>query len=478
MTDRRVILCAPTGAGKTIMFAYIAKNAVAKNTKTLILSSRTEILKQNAEKLEMNGLYLQYISPHNKYVPTTNIAVAMAQTLRRRLEKAKISEDWRQYVKSIRLLIIDECHENISNYIFPYLSDSCYVIGVTATPKRYGSQLQLGDLYSKIVDEVNVAELISLGYLVPAKSYTFQAPKLDDVAFDHVNGDYIQKQLAKKYEDKEHYEGVVSNYMRICNHTKAVVFCVSSEQAISITQEFIAKGIKAKYILSGAFDTDSKLSDEREQLVKDFRNGRIEVLVNVGILVAGFDAPEIETVIMAFATQSTTKYLQALGRGSRIAPLKYHFNILDFGGNINRLGFFEDVRTWSLWHENKVGGGIPPVKECPECFRFIPTTRMECPFCHHIFKTDKEIYEVELEEIVAGETDERKMSVPQWAAFKKRQGWSTQRILITAMMRNPTNKRKAFDEARKVLRTEKGDVISPQYYFFLKKNVLDKKKKS
>lgn len=463
-TDHRVILCAPTGSGKTVMFSFMANTAAHNGKRVLIVSSRSEILKQNARRLDFAP---QFITPRHKLVPTGNLVVAMSQTLQRRIENV----EWQEYIRSVDLLIIDEAHESYSNFIFQYLSDKCFVVGATATPHRSGNQVQLGDLYSRIVDGVQVKRLIFLGNIVPCKTYTFKAPSLEGIGTDYGTGDYIQKQLAHAFEQKEQYSGVVSNYLRICPHTKAIVFCVSSKQAISITQEFIDNGVKAKYILSGTFFTDASMSDKREQLLSDFENGEFDVLVNVGVLVAGFDCPSVQTVILAFATLSITKYLQALGRGSRPAPFKTHFNFLDFGGNYSRHGAYDANRKWSLWHEKRAGGGIPALKECPDCFRFIPTSTMKCPFCGHIFHTEKEIYEVELEEVVAGEEDESKMSIPQWCAHKKLQGWSTQRILVTAMIRAGANKKKAFEEARKVLRTEKGEMVSSSYYFFLKKHV-------
>ena len=474
--SRRVIMTLPTGGGKTVCFSFMANTAAKRGKKVLILSSRTEIMAQNAATIRKYGADVVCIHPATKYIPETHAAVAMVQTLQRRVKKP----EWQEYMQSIDLLIIDECHENISNFIFQYLSDKCYVVGVTATPRRYGGQEQLANFYKEIVCGPSVKELIALGKLTPAKHYSFKAPDLSDVKVDFASGDYNYAALAQKYETREQYAGVVENYQRICPNTKAIVFCVSATQAIETTNEFIDAGINAKYLLSDTSHASDPNSGDRDKVIEDFNNNRIKVLVNVGILVAGFDCPDVETIVFAYATQSITKWLQALGRGARIAPHKPFFYALDFGNNVSRLGLYDADRTWSLFHERKATGGVPPMKECPEdkggCGRLIPAQSLECPFCGHIFPTDKEIYKIELEEIIGGETDEKNMTVAQWAAKMKLEGHSNSWILIRAMKRKKTEQYKAFNEARMVLKNLDGTEISEKYYNVLKKYILNERK--
>ena len=83
---RRVLFCAPCGMGKTICFSYIAKESQKYNRKVLIVSNRSEILMQNGGALQGFGLDVDYISPKHRQVPTKNVAVGMAQTLKRRVE--------------------------------------------------------------------------------------------------------------------------------------------------------------------------------------------------------------------------------------------------------------------------------------------------------------------------------------------------------------------------------------------------------
>ena len=114
---RRVLFQLNTGGGKTIIFSYIALCSQKYSRKVLILSNRTEILRQNGGTLSRIGLDVDYISPKHREIPQKNVVVGMSQTLRRRLQ----SEEWREYVKSIELLICDEAHCCDHDFIYDYL---------------------------------------------------------------------------------------------------------------------------------------------------------------------------------------------------------------------------------------------------------------------------------------------------------------------------------------------------------------------
>src|SRR5690625_5481532 len=92
---------------------------------------------------------------------------------------------------------------------------------------------------------------------------------------------------------------------------------------------------------------------ERKEVLDWFDCTDDAALCNCSVLTTGFDQPDIETIILYRATTSLPLFLQMCGRGSRIHPGKKHFNILDFGENINRLGFWEEPRTWSLEKEDR-----------------------------------------------------------------------------------------------------------------------------
>ena len=468
---RRVLFQSPTGSGKGVVLGTMASLSAKKGNKILIACHRIEIVKQNVRQAERMGLPSSVITPKQRRVPESQCTVAMAQTLRRRIEKP----EWVEFLKSVSFLIIDEAHVSDFTFLFDYISDTCFVCGFSATPCRSGSQPQLAFEYNALVTGVSIKELIKKGYLCRCKLYSLDAPKMDDVDWDYGRGDYALGQMANKFKSKARYIGAVDNYEKLIMGKKTIVFCCSSEQTIEVTKAFNERGVKAKYLLSNSFDEDSEYSDERSKLLKDFEDGEFDVLVNLGCAVAGMDIPSIEAVMLMYATTSVSKYLQSIGRSARIAPNKNGiFYCLDFGCNYERLGRYEDDRSWGLWHNTGQGGGVAPTKECPQCHKLVAIQYQDCPFCEYHWPTQKEVYQVELQEIVETKDSEAQETVEQYVARRKLEGWSNNRILVDICIKNAEDKKKAFDRAVQVLRTNHGDKISPSYWYSFKKYVLSK----
>ena len=429
---KHCILQSPTGSGKTVIFSELARLVSMKGNKVIIFTDRAELLNQAGGALKKVGLQAYYIEAGCNVVSNAfNCFVAMSQTFRRRIGKPY----WDEFLKSCNLIIIDECHIQEFNYLFEsgLLFDK-YVIGFTATPKHSGKMRQLGLDYEKIIETISVKELINQGWLVNDDYYGFASPDLEGVEIDRMKGDYKENQLFKKFDSPALYQGVVSNYTKITPNTKSLVFCVNIEHCIKTAIEFNQAGIEAKFIVSNVskpkmisdgegakaryeerlrvyelFEKWKRIySGEREQVFNWFNKSKNGILINAGIATKGFDQPDIETVILNRATLSLTLLLQMLGRGSRISEGKTHFNILDFGGNCERLGYYTENREWSncLWHEESNGGGLPPIKECgfdskrkpisgnkTGCRRLILAAYKICPFCGFKYpeKTHKEI---------------------------------------------------------------------------------------
>lgn len=443
MRSYKHCLCqAQGGFGKTYCFSWIAIKTAEKGNRILILSNRAELLIQTGGSLDKMGAKVQYISPKHRKVPTGNIVVAMAQTLRRRYEDPK----WIEYLKSVDLLVIDEAHMGDFDYIFESkLFDDKWVLGFTATPKRTGKMRQLGLDYRCIVLGTKTSRLIELGRLVPARYFTLDAPDLSKVEIDSKDGDYKTSQLQAAYDTPARYGGLVSEYSKITPGTSSICFCASQIHAIQTCIELNKAGIPAKYLISGLKkDSDGyelwqdslNFTGRREDIISEFKAGKFLILVNARILTTGFDAPNIVNVILNSATLSFTLYLQEIVRGSRPFSGKTSFTVLDFGGNYARHGSYESDKVWSLWHEVREGGGIVPQKVCPTdkkdkegkcgCNRLIPTFYPVCPFddCGYIFATEKEIRDIELTEIVGGKLKFSEMSAEQLVAYAELNGYA------------------------------------------------------
>ena len=478
---KNILAYQPQGSGKSWNIAYMGLGAASKGNKTLILTHREEILKQNIRKMNTLGLDVQMISAQTKSIRKADIYCAMSQTLSSR---CKNHEEWREWMKTIDFLIVDEIHRGEHDNLYQYFREGIWKVGMSASILRSGTMNQLGKFYDKIVCATSPKEIIDCGWLTPSKNYAFTAPRVEGVEVDRSTGDYVQKQLQKVFKNPERYTGIIENYNRICPDTKTMVFTTGSAHCVELCKAFNDAGIKAKYLLSKSMpETDDEYSGERDKLLKGLENGEFKVLLSVSMLDTGVDIPCLETVILDFSTKSYTKYEQCVGRGSRIFAGKKWFNVLDFGENIKSFGIYESDPIMSLWH-NVGGTGIPLTKECPTekedvtgkkgCGRLIPISAIDCPYCKYHFSTDKEIYQVELQEIVAKESEEG-MSTPAWIAKKLLEGKDANWILYNICVGNSENPKKAFMEAIKYIRTKEGKAISPQYWYFFQKNILKTK---
>lgn len=466
---KHIIVQSPTGSGKGVLIGSMASMS---RYKVLILAHSEEILKQDAGHARKWGIDATEVYARTRKIPASKCCVMMAQTLRQRLKK----DDWANWFDGFGFIIIDECHRAEFDFVFskPGIENN-FVVGLSASPARYGGMRQLGLDYGAVVVGPQVADLIRDHFLCRCKLYSLDAPVLDGVEWSYQRGDYNLTQMSDKFKSRARYVGAVENYQRICMGAKCLIFCCSSEQTIGITRAFMDAGIDARYCLSGDFDEDEELSGDRKEVVDAFARGDFPVLVNFGLFTTGIDIPDIKVVMLMFSTTSLVKYLQCLGRASRIAPGKDdEFLCLDFGRNYERLGRYEDNRQWSVWHNTSSGGGIPPTKECKGCGRLVPVSWKDCQFCGYHFPTQQDIYQAELQEIVR--KDEGGKTLEQYVAEKKLSGWKNDWILRDVCQKNPEDPKGAFMRAIEVLRTAHGESISPKYWHFFKENKLGRKK--
>lgn len=368
---RKVILCIPTGGGKTVVFSHIAQGVIAKQKTVMIICDRKELITQAYQKISEYGLLPTIIAPgYPQYV--NKCYLASLETLARRVKKADPPK--------VDLVIIDEAHKSSFDKIFDIYPNAFY-IGATATPQRKGKQKSLDEFYDEIINPVSVAWLIENGFLAPARTFS---NKVDTSNLQISGDDYNNEQMFGMFNKTVLYDGVIDNYRRFSPGKKAVCFNVNVEHSIAMCQQFNEAGISARHIDG---DTPKQL---RSSILEGFKRGNFQVLCNCSILTTGYDEPSIETVIVNRATLSLPLWLQMCGRGSRTHTGKTHFNIIDMGGNVYKHGLWQEEREWSLKKRKKVDG-VAPVKDCPECGAMLHLSARICGQ----FKEDLSICEYE-----------------------------------------------------------------------------------
>ena len=347
---KRVVLCLPTGAGKTVVFSEIVRRVLEKGNRVAIVTHRRELLSQ-AGKLN-------------------RCDILMVETLNNAIKRGKVD------LNDYNLLVIDEAH--IGNFSKVLEGFEGFVIGATATPV---SKPPMAQRYGKLVDSVGIADLIAQGYLCTPKTYAMHP--VDTSKLASRMGEFTAQSLNDAFNRSKVFEGVVDQFCSKWADKKAIVFCVNIEATKATALQFARK-----LGFHRVFEVHSKLPAElRAQIMANYIASKDGVLVNCGIATTGFDCPDIEVVVVNRATQSVALWLQMVGRGSRPSEGKSEFTILDFGENVHRLGFWQEPRDWSKAFEGveKKGTGVAPVKDCPCCGAVLYASARFCDFCGEAF---------------------------------------------------------------------------------------------
>lgn len=446
LLNNRVILQMPTGAGKTVVFSYIAQQATKKLKRILIISHRVELLSQTGGTLEEFGIQPQLITAKTKTPRETSVSVAMVGTLKNRLKKP----EWQGWFSNIDLLIIDECHRSEFSYL---AKPHCKKIGVTATPKRSGKMPQLSNEYDVITFGPDVQELISKGKLMPDKYFGVPVD-ISGVGKDS-KGEYNTSELYERYNKSVLYLGLIDNWKKHTPDTITICFCCNIQHCVETTKALNEAGLQAKFVTSkpnkpNIPETNNKASwtlyerkkaeydnyiqhydlysGPRDEIVNSWKAGEFKILVNASIFTEGFDHKPTQTVILNLSTTSENKYLQMIGRGSRPSNGKEFFNILDFGENATRLGYYRQEREYSLSHSESRGDGVPPSKDCPKCGALVLASSQICKYCGFEFPKSKqekiaELVEHEYAQLNAKQAPIDKMSIDELEEYTNQKGF-------------------------------------------------------
>jgi len=227
------------------------------------------------------------------------------------------------------LIMIDEAHRSAAasyQRIFDYFkqNEHCCFLGVTATPDRLDG-VGLGCVFDEVACNLDIAWGLQNGWLVPPRQMFVQVDGLDFSQVKTKGGDLDQQQLAKIVEMEENLHSMAKPIVDVTQGKQAIVFTASVGQAHRLA-EIIRDYHQRTY---GAVNRDTAVSldgsltpqdPRRQQIVKDFKNGTIQYLVNCGVATEGFDAPATSVIAIGRPTKSRALYTQMVGRGTRPLP--------------------------------------------------------------------------------------------------------------------------------------------------------------
>jgi superfamily II DNA or RNA helicase len=324
---RRMVVCLPTGAGKTVIFAHLARLA---RRQVLVLAHREELLAQAQAKIEAalgDGARVAIEQGERRAPPDAKVVICSIRSLRaRRLEELVRGRD-------LGLLIYDECHHAAAEDNRRVLRElgvfeqsfTGTLLGFTATPLR-GDGLGLDTVFERIVYTRTLREMVEDGYLSPLRGYRIEtATDLRALSSGSSGGgDFREEELSVAVDVEERNALVARSIQELGRDRRTIAFCVTVGHAQNLRRALGVIGVPAG-IVHGAMHPEA-----RARAIADFREGRVRVLTNVAVLTEGFDDPGVSCVAMARPSRSEGLYAQCVGRGTRLHPGKKDCLILDF----------------------------------------------------------------------------------------------------------------------------------------------------
>lgn len=314
-------------------------------------------LNSNVEEYNM-GYFMNSIKDTNK-----DIVFASVQSLGKKeyLKEEYFSEDYFDYI------VVDEFHhavsknyQNIINYFKPK-----FLLGITATPDRMDNKDVFSICDYNTVYEVSLKDAINKGWLVPFRYYGIYDESVNYDNIEFKNGKYNDKQLEEALSINKRANLILNHYKKY-KSKRALGFCTSKAHAEFMAKFFNENNIKACAVYSG---NEGQYNEDRNIALQKLRNEELQIIFSVDMFNEGLDVKEIDMVLFLRPTQSSTIFLQQLGRGLRISKDKKYLNVLDFIGNYKKANLVPYLLTGKVSIGKNGESYIPNEEDYPEdCF--------------------------------------------------------------------------------------------------------------
>ncbi|AHJ10741.1 putative helicase [Rhizobium phage vB_RglS_P106B] len=404
---RNMLASLATGGGKSIIVSDIVLDGDRAGMRQPVIAHRNELVSQMSHHVARRGIYHRIIgdekivkqirASHREEFgqsfihPTANCSVVGIDTLLAR------ADDLIEWGKQQDRWTIDEAHHVLKAnkwgrgvLMFP----NAYGLGVTATAGRPDGQGlgafqpdgSIGDgVFHDIAFGPEMRWLINNGALT---DYEIVCPQSDlQIGDDAITdgGDFSPKKLKAAAEKSRIVGDVLREYARYAFGKRAICFATDVETSNKIAKQFNDAGIPAASVSA------KTPTHVRDKYIREFKSGKIWILVNVDLFDEGFDVPACEVVIMARPTASIVKYLQMFGRALRVMAGKLYGLIIDHVSNVMRHGLPDKPREWSLSRREKRGKQEKdpediPMTRClnigpPACCKPYERVLSCCPHC-------------------------------------------------------------------------------------------------
>lgn len=321
------VLSLPTGSGKSLVLAEIARQALAAGQRVLSVTHVQELVEANAAEFErLTGIKPGVLCAGLERRDTADdVLFASVQSLYRPAQRGEIA--------AVDVIVVDECHlvadKKSGAKFYPMVFDAFPAarrVGLSATPYRLDGEVYGRDGYfTELAYEANVLDLVNLGYLAPLVGVNTLI-RVDRSELKKIAGEFEMKAVTLQ-EDREWLNRVVPSVLALAAERKHIaVFCPSVETAALATEVFREKGCSADYVVGDTEDRSGKL--------EAWKAGGCRVMCSVNVLTTGFNFPALDCIVCLRPTASQGLWVQMLGRGTRRAAGKKNCLVLDYAGNL------------------------------------------------------------------------------------------------------------------------------------------------
>jgi DNA repair protein RadD len=385
----------PTGTGKSHVIAQICHDAVRVWCgRVVVLAQVKELLEQNAAKIagllpaDMVGVYSAGLNSRDTEHP---VIVAGIQSVYQRAGE----------LGPFDLALVDEAHlippdgEGMYRRFLEDAGKVCdhlRVIGLTATPYRLQGGVICRDenMLNAVCYEAGLREMIAQGYLSPIRSRSGKSP-VDLSGVHHRGGEFVADEMAAAFDTVDVTRAAVDEAVRLTKDRRSIlVFAASVEHCQHVAEALAERTGEPVGVITGETP-----AGERKDTLARFRGecravdllGTLEPplrwLVNVNVLTTGFDAPNIDAIVLLRATESPGLLVQMCGRGLRLCEGKKDCIVLDYGQNILRHGPLDGIQPPKDKQKRDGEPQEPAGKVCPnaDCRNVVHVAVRRCELC-------------------------------------------------------------------------------------------------
>lgn len=404
---RRILVTAPTGAGKTLIMATIAHGLKEKMRRGIVYANRRMLAVQTSRKLHQAGADHGVILSGERTAFLRDVQVASIQTMHSWMKRDRAE------LHPADVVMVDEPHafkgEMVRSIMAQHAEQGAIQIGFTATP------IGLAADYDVLVEAGTKKELRSTGALVRARTFGPDEPDLKHIGTEKAH--YTENEQKELIIRPKVFGRVWDNWRILQqrfwaidkpreNAKPTLLFAPGVPYSRWFAEQFEHRGVRAAHI-------DGKTpDDERKQIEAASRDGDIKVVCNRYVLREGIDWPWIDHMILACVMGSLQTWIQSVGRGLRACPdtNKQFVVVQDHGGHFWRHGDINDDIDWQLGdsltdlhrkrRESIRSGDEKEDMRCPQCGEIIKPWEAQqyggCPHCGKKFKRSvREVVQVD-----------------------------------------------------------------------------------